>query len=75
MAKFQRILECESFVTGFFVALAIYCIHKAYIAVYWSEQTNKAMKNLTVILEDFDQRYHQADQTGKVIYTGNLDIG
>ena len=75
MENFQRILEGESFVIGSLVALVIYRIHKTYVTVYRSEQTYNAVKNLTaILLVDVNQRYHPADRTGTVTYTGKADV-
>ena len=76
MAKFQRILEGECYVTGSLVALAVYRIRKAYVTVFNSEHTLEPVKNLTAtLLADFDQRYKPADESGKVNYTGKADVG
>ena len=69
MAKFQRILEGECYVTGSLVTLAIYRIRKV-------QHTLEPVKNLTAtLLADFDQRYKPADESGKVNYTGKADVG
>ena len=76
MANFQRILEVEDEVTGSLVCLAVYRIRAAYVAVYNSEHTEESVKSLTAtLLADFDQRYHPADDSGKVTYTGAPNVG
>ena len=76
MARFQRILEGEYFVTGSLIPPAAYIIRKAYVAVYHSDHTDEAVKRLTAtLLADFDQRFHPADKYGKAMYTGHLDGG
>ena len=76
MANFQRILEAEDDVTGLLICLAVYCIHSAYVAVFSSEHTEESVKSLTeTLLANFDQRYHPANTTGKVTYTGARNAG
>ena len=76
MAKFQRILEGEDYVTGSMVVVAVFRIRKAYVAVHGSDNTDPAVKQLTAtLLADFDQRFHPADMSGKVTYTGRPDVG
>ena len=55
MARWQRILEGDRFVTGSLVVIALYRIRKAYVSVYLSGHTEPAVKNLTaILLKDFD---------------------
>ena len=69
LAKFQRILDAEDYVTGSLVVLAIYRIRKAYMKVYQSAHTNIAVKDLTaILLEDFDSRFLPINDDGKVTY-------
>ena len=76
LAKFQRILEAEDYVTGSLVPLAIYRIRKAYVKVYQSAHTDIAVKDLTaILLADFDSRFLPANDDGKVTYTGKADVG
>ena len=76
MAKWQRLLEGDTYVTGSLVVLAIFRIRKAFVAVLESNLTDGAVKHLTsVLLDDFDERYIPADSSGKVAYTGKADVG
>ena len=55
MARWQHILEEDSFVNGSCVVIAIYRILKAYVTVSLSDHTKPARKNLTaILLADFE---------------------
>ena len=44
--------------------------------MYRSDHTDEAVKRLTAtLLADFDQRFHPADEHGKVMCIGRTDIG
>jgi hypothetical protein len=69
MAHWQRILEGESYVTGSMVAVAVYQIRQSYVDVINSDDAMPGIVALSkLLLEDFDQRYVPADDTGKVKY-------
>jgi len=80
MAYWQRILEGESYVTGSMVAVAVYQIRQSYADVINSDDAVPDIVALSkLLLEDFDQQYIPADDTGKVKYyqideLGNFNI-
>ena len=75
MAKFQRLLEGEEYVTSSLVVLAVYQIRASYMKTISDPQTSAPVKELSKkLLQDFDERYIPEDD-GKVRYTGRADIG
>jgi hypothetical protein len=76
MAHWQRILEGESYVTGSMVAVAVYQIRQSYVDVINSDDAMPGIVALSkLLLEDFDQRYVPADDTGKVKYHQTDELG
>ena len=73
MVEFWCILECESYVTGSLVTVAVYQIWKAYSEVIDCEHTNDEVGALIqILLTDFDKRYiPECMNTGKVKYFHN----
>jgi hypothetical protein len=76
MAKFQRMLEGQHYVTASLVIIAVLKIRESYNKVLCDENTTAPVKALTKkLLEDFNQRFHPANDGKKVKYTGKADIG
>ena len=76
MAKWQHILEGENYITGSLVPIAVFRIRRAYVLVYESPKTLAPAKDLAAkLLDAFDRRYISADETRKVTFTGQTDIG
>lgn len=76
MAKWQKTLEGEDYVTGSLVVLAIFRIRKQFTDVIHAPATKEPVKELTKrLLTDFDGRYQPANDDGAVQYTGKTDIG
>jgi hypothetical protein len=70
MAHFQRILEGESYVTDFLVAVAVFQIRQGYAEVIECDDTEPSIKSIAkVLLTNFDTQYAPAcSDTGKVKY-------
>ena len=76
MAGFQRLLEGECYVTSSIVPLAVYRIRQSYMTVISAEETMAPVKTLTeILLQDFNERFIPADDSGKVRYTTEPEIG
>ncbi len=75
IAYWQRISEGESYVTDSMVVVAVYQIRQSYADVL---NSNDAMPGIValpkLLVEDFDQRYIPADDTGKVKYCQTDDL-
>lgn len=76
MAKFQRMLEGQCYVTGSMVVFAVWRVRLEYMAVIGCEDTLEPVRKLTeILLKDFNQRYMPADVSGKVQYTSEVELG
>ncbi len=77
MAHFHRILEGESYVMGYLVAVAVFQIRQGYVKVIECDDTDPSVKSLAkVLLTNFDTRYAPGcSDTGKVKYHLKDTIG
>ena len=75
MAKFQRLLEGEDYVTSSLVVVAVYQIGVSYNKTILDPRTRAPVKQLCKkLLKDFNRRYIP-EGDGKIRYTGQADIG
>ena len=76
LAYWQHVLEGASYVTGSLVAVAVYQIGQLYADVLNSDDAEPGSVALSkLLLEDFDQWYVPADDTGKVRYFQTDELG
>jgi hypothetical protein len=76
MAKWQRLLEGDKFVTASLVVLAIHSICSNFKKTIADASTLLPVKKLTEkLLKDFDDQFVPEGPAGKVKYTGRADIG
>ena len=74
-AELQRVLEGESYITGFLTPFAIYKIRCGYKEVIEDDSTVESVKYLANILfKDLDERYYPT-QCSKVQYFRKPDTG
>jgi hypothetical protein len=75
MARFQRVLEGEYYVTASLVPVAVFQIRKGYQAVIDNDETLEQVRALTkILLADFDKRYHPASAIGRLSYSNVVTV-